>query len=87
MYQITEWPRRSGKRTMFELLYKDNKDKPCTREQYLTVKCIDNIVREQGAASIVDLFMVKEAVASTAIEHPEWNMNEVKSYEEWEKGE
>lgn len=28
-----------------------------------------------------------EAVASTAIEHPEWRMAERKTWEEWERGE
>lgn len=29
---------------------------------------------------------VHEAVASTAIEHPEWDMDETHTWDEWEKG-
>ena len=28
-------------------------------------------------------FLAKEAVASTAMEHPEWDMNETKTWDEW----
>jgi hypothetical protein len=47
-----------------------------TRRQYL-VFCMSL----QG----VDIFTAKEAVASTAIEHPEWDMDEKKSINEWDK--
>ena len=33
----------------------------------------------------VDVFSASEAVSSTAIEHPEWNMDEEKTWDEWEK--
>jgi hypothetical protein len=33
-----------------------------------------------------DIFTATEAVYSTAIEHPEWNLDEEKTWEEWEKG-
>lgn len=31
--------------------------------------------------------LAAEAVASTAIEHPEWNMDEKRTWEEWEAAE
>ena len=33
----------------------------------------------------VDLFTAIEAVSSTAIEHPEWDMSEERSWSEWER--
>jgi len=30
------------------------------------------------------IFMAIEAIASTAMEHPEWDMDEEKEWEEWE---
>ena len=32
-----------------------------------------------------DVFAAVEAVASTAIEHPEWDMEEEMTWEEWKK--
>jgi hypothetical protein len=46
-----------------------------TRRRYLTIKAM-----EAGASWPLAV----EAVASTAIEHPEWDMDETKTYEEWE---
>jgi hypothetical protein len=31
-----------------------------------------------------DIFTATEAVASTALEHPEWNLDEKRTWEEWE---
>jgi hypothetical protein len=36
---------------------------------------------EAGAGA----FLALEAVSSTAIEHPEWDMNEKKTYAQWEE--
>jgi hypothetical protein len=47
-----------------------------TRRLYLLTKAM-----ETGASNLV----VMEAVASTAIEHPEWDMEEKRTWEEWEK--
>lgn len=30
-------------------------------------------------------FAVKEAVASTAIEHPEWDMDEMRTFPQWKE--
>ena len=51
-------------------------DKPLfTRRRYLLMKaCMD------GAYS----FVAAEAVASTALEHPEWDMDEERTWDEWE---
>lgn len=46
-----------------------------SRRTYLTVKAMNF-----GTHPSVAL----EAVSSTAIEHPEWDMDEMKSWEEWE---
>lgn len=46
-----------------------------TRRHYLTLKAM-----EAGAG----LFLASEAVATTAIEHPEWDLTERKTWEEWE---
>jgi hypothetical protein len=32
-----------------------------------------------------DMFLASEAVHSTAIEHPEWDLDEAKTWAEWEK--
>jgi len=42
---------------------------------YLTVKAC-----QAGGA----FWVVQEAVASTALAHPEWNLTEKKSFAEWE---
>lgn len=47
-----------------------------TRRKYLTIKAL-----LAGAG----LFVATEAVASTAIEHPEWDMSETKTWKEWEE--
>jgi len=52
------------------------KDKPITMRTYLTIKAME------GGTSI---FVASEAVHSTAIEHPEWDLDEKKTWAEWEK--
>jgi hypothetical protein len=49
---------------------------PITRRQYLTIKAL------VGGTT---WFTAIEAVSSTALEHPEWDMDETKTYDEWEK--
>jgi hypothetical protein len=39
----------------------------------------------QALMTGTDIFTATEAVSSTAIEHPEWDMEEEKTWEEWEK--
>lgn len=48
-----------------------------TRKMYLTL----TVMQTEGCGP----FLAAEAVASTAIEHPEWNMDEEKTWTEWEK--
>lgn len=48
-----------------------------TRRRYLTLKAL-----EAGAG----VFLAAEAVASTALEHPEWDMDEQRTWTEWEQG-
>ena len=47
-----------------------------TRRMYLELKAM-----QAGASILVAI----EAVASVAIEHPEWDMEERKSWQEWER--
>jgi hypothetical protein len=48
-----------------------------TRRQYLTLQ-----VMMSGAS----VWMAIEAVSSTALAHPEWDMDEEKTWEEWQAG-
>jgi hypothetical protein len=48
-----------------------------TRRQYLTRK----VLMESPGTSI---WVAIEAVDSTAIEHPEWDLDEERTWEEWE---
>lgn len=48
-----------------------------TRRSYMMIKAME---REEAGS----LWLVAEAVASTAMEHPEWDMTETKSWDEWE---
>lgn len=47
-----------------------------TRRQYLMIRAME----VAGSP-----FLAIEAVSSTAIEHPEWDMNERKTWAEWEQ--
>jgi hypothetical protein len=51
---------------------------PFTRREYLMLKLM-----EDGRTP---WYMAIEAIASTAIEHPEWDMEEAKTLSEWERG-
>jgi len=46
------------------------------RREYLT---------HQALLTAPDIWAAREAVASTAIEHPEWDMDEMKTWDEWEQ--
>lgn len=57
------------------------KDLPkLSRRQYLLIKAMEPIDGQP-----VHWAVAMEAVSSTAIEHPEWDMNEEKTWAEWEK--
>jgi hypothetical protein len=56
-----------------------------TRHQYLVIKTLYAITEDFARPSLSDLLMVEEAVSSTALAHPEWDMDEVRSWDEWEK--
>lgn len=58
-------------------------DNMLTRRQYLMTAALDRIASVKGAASIEDALIVSEAIASTAIEHPEWDMDEEHTWAEW----
>ncbi len=49
---------------------------PLTRRRYLTIRAL-----AAGAHPL----LVREAVASVALEHPEWDMTEERTWAEWEK--
>ena len=48
-----------------------------SRRAYLVMKLV--------ATRKANVFMAMEAVSSTALEHPEWDMAETRTWEEWEK--
>lgn len=48
-----------------------------TRRNYLTIKAL---------AAGGGPFLAAEAVATTALEHPEWDMEEKRTFDEWEAG-
>lgn len=48
-----------------------------TLRNYLTI---------QATIEGADVFTAMEAVASTAIEHPEWDMDERRTWDEWVNG-
>lgn len=48
--------------------------KRVTRRQFLIFRSV-----ERGAAP----FLAEEAVANTALAHPEWDMNEKRSWDDW----
>jgi hypothetical protein len=50
-------------------------DQPISRRRYLLMVTI---------LAGTDMFTAAEAVSSTAIEHPEWDMDECKTWQEWE---
>lgn len=57
------------------------KDDRITYRTYLYTQ----VMLEQSAAGThPDLMLTMEAVSSTAIEHPEWPMDEKRTWEEWE---
>jgi hypothetical protein len=50
-----------------------------TMRRYLITKVLmDN-------PGTTNIFVAIEAVSSTAIEHPEWDLEEERTWEEWEK--
>lgn len=51
------------------------REPPMTRRHWLLVSAV---------AAGADVFTAVEAVASTAIEHPEWDMGETRTWSEWE---
>lgn len=53
-----------------------------TRRRYLTISLYADAM-ERGVS--ISPFLVAEAVSSTALEHPEWDMDERKTWAEWEK--
>lgn len=57
---------------------KDYVEHVISRRSYLTFK----VMMETEC----NFMMATEAVASTAIEHPEWDLEETKTWAEWEGG-
>ena len=48
-----------------------------TRLKYLTIKAL-----ERGTHPMIAI----EAASSVALSHPEWDMDETRTYNEWKKG-
>lgn len=60
--------------------------KPVTRRMFLICKVLEPKRLKGGEyAPMVPLFLAAEAVASTAMEHPEWDLDEEKTWAEWEQ--
>lgn len=55
-----------------------------TRRQYLIIKSAVTAY-PLNKITWVQWLQTTEAVASVALEHPEWDMNEVKTFIEWEE--
>lgn len=57
-------------------------DELVSRRTYLELKAMqEHAPADFGLAGV---FLAIEAVASTAIEHPEWDMDERRTWAEWE---
>jgi hypothetical protein len=50
-------------------------DEKISRRQFMAEKMTDHLLATQGSLHSLDVFMVREAISSTAIEHPEWDMD------------
>lgn len=50
-----------------------------TRREYLILRTLV----ESGPGDHPGVFLAMEAVDSTALAHPEWDMNERKTFDEW----
>ena len=53
-------------------------DEEISRRRYLITK---TLLSDPG---VVSIWMAVEAVATTAMEHPEWDMQETMTWGEWE---
>ena len=59
-------------------MYGDSVDNEAmTREQYLLI----TLLKTLGSINVA---RAREAVHSTALAHPEWDMQEIKTWDEWE---
>lgn len=54
-------------------------DGAMSRRAYLVMRVLMN-------NADLDLFSAIEAVSSCAVDHPEWDMDERKTWDEWEEG-
>jgi hypothetical protein len=53
-----------------------------TRRRYLIIKVLETMEIDVPWPIVVGV--VVEAVASIAIDHPEWDLDEMKTWKEWE---
>ena len=53
-----------------------------TRRQYLQAQ----VLMHEKEGTFITFMMAREAVSSVAIEHPEWDMDEKKTWKEWVEG-
>ncbi len=54
--------------------------RPFTRREYLMLRVLE-MADDTG---ILAMLLAEEAVASTALAHPEWDLDEKKTWAEWE---
>jgi hypothetical protein len=53
-----------------------------SRSEYLLIKTL--AMSDGDGSGLTDVFMAMEAVHSTALANPEWDMDETKTMAEWE---
>ena len=56
--------------------------RPWTRRMYLMVRAMERA--PDSVHPIAKYALATEAVASTALEHPEWDLEEKRPWEQWE---
>jgi hypothetical protein len=54
-----------------------------TRRDYLIVRALEMSGDGLDRGDLTNVFLAREAVDSTALAHPEWDMDERKTFEEW----
>ncbi len=60
-----------------------DRDGMFSRSEYLLIKIL--AMSDGDGSGLTGVFMAKEAVYSTALAHPEWDMDECKTFAEWEE--
>jgi hypothetical protein len=59
-----------------------DRDGMFSRHEYLLIKTL--VMNDGDGSGLTGVFMAMEAVSSTALAHPEWDMDERKTFADWE---